>query len=312
MMELRWSRRGGTISSGLERGAERMRWSKLGQVAIGRIVESNGPFMRIYDFFPDSTPELLAPHRHWLEPQALEPGTDMLLMPIQSYVVRTPRATVLVDSCVGNHKSVKWFPAWDNMTGDGFERGLTALGLGVDDIDFVLCTHLHVDHSGWNTRWSDGRWRPTFPRARYVLSRTEVAAAEKLHRERGDPTYAENVLPVIEAGQAELVADDYQIDDHVWLEPTPGHTPGHCAVRIDGRGVNAVVTGDLIHSPVQCSFPHWNFRYDTNKALAADTRQRFLERYSDCATQVMTAHFPLPSAGRITSTAGAFRFNYLP
>jgi glyoxylase-like metal-dependent hydrolase (beta-lactamase superfamily II) len=287
-----------------------MPWQTLGTVEIGRIVESNAPFMRIYDFFPDATPEALAPHRHWLEPAALTPLDDCLVMPIQSYVVRTSRATVLIDACVGNHKSVPWYPAWDQMDNDTFTPGLHALGLAVDDIDYVLCTHLHVDHSGWNTRRQDGRWVPTFPRARYVLSRRECAAAEKFHRERGDPVYAENVLPVIEAGQAVLVDDDHALDDQVWLEPTPGHTAGHCAVHISGGSREALVTGDLIHSPIQCAYPHWNFRYDFDKPLAATTRRAFLERYSETATRVYTAHFPLPSAGLVRAAGDAFTFVY--
>lgn len=287
-----------------------MRWMKLGQVEIGRVVESNGPFMSVYEFFPDATPEQLAPHRHWLDQGALDPRTDKLVMPIQSYVIRTPQNVVLVDSCVGNHKSVKWFPAWDQMNGTSYFEGLASLGLRPEQVDVVLCTHLHVDHSGWNTQWLDGRWRPTFPNARYILSKNEVEGAEYLHRKYGDPTYAENVLPVLEAGQAELVADDHRIDDYVWLEATPGHTRGHCAVRVDGRGGDAVITGDLIHSPIQCCFPHWNFRHDFDKPLAAATRRGFLERYSDCATQVLTAHFPLPSAGRVRGDGAAFRFEY--
>jgi glyoxylase-like metal-dependent hydrolase (beta-lactamase superfamily II) len=258
--------------------SDNMAWMKLGQVEIGRVLESSGPFISIYDFFPDATPENLAPHRHWLQPDALDPLTDKLVIPIQSYVVRTPQSVVLIDSCVGNHKSVPWFPSWHQMNNDSYLRGLASLALSPEQIDVVLCTHLHVDHSGWNTQWLDGRWRPTFPNARYILSRTEVAACEKLHRERGDPTYAENVLPVIEAGQAVLVDDNHQIDDYVCLEPTPGHTHGHCAVHIDGRGADAVITGDLIHSPIQCTFPHWNFRHDANKTLVALTRRNFLER----------------------------------
>lgn len=286
-----------------------MGWRRFGSLEIGRIVESNAPFMRIYDFFPDATPELLAPHRSWLEPAALTADGDMLVMPIQSYVVRTPRSTVLIDSCVGNHKSVKWYPAWDNKQDDAFLRGLAALGLAPADIDYVLCTHLHVDHSGWNTRLEDGRWVPTFPKARYVLSRTECAAAERFAA-KGDPVWAQNVLPLVEAGQAVLVADDHALDDHVWLEPTPGHTAGHCAVRIAGGAVHGVVTGDLIHSPVQCAFPHWNFRYDFDKPLAAATRRAFLERYCEADTRVLTAHFPLPSCGRVERAGDAFRFAY--
>lgn len=287
-----------------------MQWMKIGDIEIGRVLESNGPFMRIYDFFPDATPEALAPHRHWLEPAALTPGTEMLVMPIQSYVLRTPHSTVLVDSCVGNHKTVSWYPAWDQKNDDAFMRGLAGLGLSVADIDYVLCTHLHVDHSGWNTQLVDGRWVPTFPNARYVLSATECAGAEKMHREHGDPTYVENVLPLIEAGQAVLVADDHQLDDSVWLEPTPGHTPGHCAIALASRGARGVITGDLIHSPVQCVFPEWNFRYDYRKPLAAATRRQFLERYSENGAQVLTAHFPLPSCGHIRRVGDAFRFDY--
>jgi glyoxylase-like metal-dependent hydrolase (beta-lactamase superfamily II) len=288
-----------------------MSWFTLGDIDIGRIVESNAPFMRVYDFFPDATVEALAPHRAWLEPHALCPETDRLILPIQSYVVRTPRALVLVDSCVGNHKSVPWFEPWDRKDDGAFMQGLAALGLAPSDVDVVLCTHLHVDHSGWNTRREDGRWVPTFPRARYLLSRRECAAAEKLNRKHGDPVYAENVLPLLEAGQAVLVDDDHELDRHVWLEPTPGHTPGHCAVHLAGRDGGAVITGDLIHSPIQCRYPHWNFKYDYDRVQAAATRRAFLERYADSATRVLTAHFPLPSGGRVRGRGDAFDFEYL-
>jgi glyoxylase-like metal-dependent hydrolase (beta-lactamase superfamily II) len=106
------------------------------------------------------------------------------------------------------------------------------------------------------------------------------------------------------------VADDYQIDDSVWLEPTPGHTSGHCSIRLSHRGENAVITGDLIHSPVQCQFPHWNFKFDADKELAAKTRLNFLKNYSDCDVKVLTSHFPQPSTGRIELNGDAFKFKY--
>jgi len=286
-----------------------MNWMTIGDVGIGRVLESNGPFMSIYDFFPDATPEALAPHRDWLEQGALD-ANDFLVMPIQSYVVRTPQSTILVDACVGNHKSVKWFPAWDQQDGAAWERNLAALGLGVADIDIVLCTHLHVDHSGWNTRLVDGRWVPTFPNARYVLSQREVAQAETNWEKYQDPVWRENVEPVVAAGQAVLVADDHEVDACVHLEPTPGHTPGHCAVHIAHRGHEAVVTGDLIHSPIQCHYPQWNFKFDADKPLAAATRSAFLEHYGESATRVLTSHFPLPSTGHIRRAGEAWHFHY--
>ncbi|MEX2480277.1 MAG: MBL fold metallo-hydrolase [Gammaproteobacteria bacterium] len=287
-----------------------MTWMTIGAVGIARVLESNGPFMRIYDFFPDANPEALAPHRHWLDHSALDPATDMMIMPIQSYVVRTPRSTILVDSCVGNHKSVGWFPAWDQRSDDTWQRNLAALDLRPEDIDYVLCTHLHVDHSGWNTQLIDGRWVPTFPNARYVLSRRECAHAERMWTEHQDPVWRENVEPLLSAGQAVLVDDDHQLDDCVHLEPTPGHTPGHCAVHITHGNADAIVTGDLIHSPIQCHFPHWNFKFDTDKIQAAATRSAFLERYGDSPTHVLTAHFPLPSTGYIRRQGAAWHFHY--
>jgi len=287
-----------------------MNWLKIGNIEVARVVESNGPFMSIYDFFPDATDETLAPHRIWLEPDAICPKTNMLIMPIQSYVLKTDKFTILVDSCVGNHKTVNWHPAWHQKTDNSFLSNLSNLSIHPDEIDIVLCTHLHVDHSGWNTQLSNGRWVPTFKNARYILSKNECENAAYLSEKYGDPTYNENVLPIIEAGQALLVADDYQIDDSVWLEPTPGHTPGHCSIRLSHRGENAVITGDLIHSPVQCQFPHWNFKFDADKELAAKTRLNFLKNYSDCDVKVLTSHFPQPSTGRIELNGDAFKFKY--
>lgn len=283
---------------------------KLKEVEIGRVVEYNGPFLSIYDFFPDASPELLAPHRHWLEPDALEPKTDIMLMPIQSYIVRTPQATILVDSCVGNHKSVKWFNPWDKKTDRNFQKGMLAIGVHPDQIDFVFCTHLHVDHSGWNTQLIDGRWVPTFKNAKYIFSKKESAHAEKIHQEFNDPTFVENVLPIIEAGQAVMVDENFELDKYVSLEPTPGHTPGHCAIRINDGSDNAVISGDLIHSPIQCRFPHWNFKFDADKQTAAETRLQFLQKYADSGVQILTAHFPLPSAGYIEPVDDVFHFQY--
>lgn len=138
-----------------------MAWMKLAQVEIGRAIESNGPFMSIADFFPDATREILAPDRHWLEPAAVEPGSNSLVMSIQSYIICTPQHVVLADSCVGNYKSVKWFPTWDQMRGNTYLPALATLGLQPQDIDVVLCSDLHVDHRGWTTQWLDGRRRPT-------------------------------------------------------------------------------------------------------------------------------------------------------
>jgi glyoxylase-like metal-dependent hydrolase (beta-lactamase superfamily II) len=187
-------------------------------------------------------------------------------------------------------------------------RALASLELAPEDIDYVMCTHLHTDHVGWNTRLEGGRWVPTFPNARYVFSRKELEAWEK-----GNPKFTrhaleDSVLPVIAAGQAQLVTNDFALDDEVWLEPSPGHTPDHVSVRLASNGHSAVMSGDLMHSPVQCLHPEWTAWPDWDADQAKRTRRTFMERYADTDTLVCTAHFPLPSAGRVVAAGDAFRF----
>ena len=171
----------------------------------------------------------------------------------------------------------------------------------------MLCTHLHVDHCGWNTRLVEDRRVPTFANAKYIFARREFENAQR----RGEDIFRENVLPIIEAKQAVLVETDYQLDDNVWLQPTPGHTAGHVAIHLFSQDKHAVMTGDLMHSPVQCPHPHWSPVFDTDKKLAANTRSQFLDQHCDTDTLVMTAHFPTPSVGYIRPGGHNFLFDYL-
>jgi glyoxylase-like metal-dependent hydrolase (beta-lactamase superfamily II) len=186
-------------------------------------------------------------------------------------------------------------------------RGLAALGLSVADIDVVMCTHLHPDHVGWNTRLEDGRWVPTFPNARYLFSEVEFAHWTAQHAKEPVPAFADSVLPVVAADRAELVRSDHAVGDHVRLLPTPGHTPGHSAVLVGKAADAAVLTGDLIHSPLQARYPELSMRFDFDRDLAATTRRAFLERFCDTRTLCCTAHFPSPSVGRLTRWGDGFR-----
>jgi glyoxylase-like metal-dependent hydrolase (beta-lactamase superfamily II) len=283
---------------------------QIGNLHIMRAVEMVMPFDRQF-FFPETSEADWAPHRHWLEPDALDPASDALQFAMQSYVVRTSHHTILIDSCIGNDKERPTRPAWHYKKDGVYMGALAAHGIAPEDIDFVMCTHLHSDHVGWNTRLENGRWVPTFPNARYVFSEKEVAAWRDGGDEKFSRTpYEDSVLPVVEAGRAELVGNDYALDDEVWLEPTPGHTPDHVAIALASKGASAVMCGDLMHTPVQCQHPEWVPWPDWDAALAMRTRRAFLERYCETDTLVCTAHFPLPSAGRIVRAGDAFRFAY--
>lgn len=283
----------------------------LGKLEITRIVEVDEPFLTPQQMFAEATPAALAPHLEWLLPNALCPTTGKLILPVQTYVIRTPHHVALVDTCIGNHKALAGFKRWANREDDTWLRRLAAAGISPEQVDYVFCTHLHLDHCGWHTRLENGRWVPTFPNAQYLFAAEEFAYAEGRARSGEDPVFAQNVLPVMAAGRGVLVAQDFVLDDTLWLESTPGHTPGHVSVHLQSQGLHGVVTGDLIHSPLQCHHPEWNFIYDDNPALACRTRRAFLERHADANTLVLASHFPSPSIGHFVRRDQAFEYRYL-
>jgi glyoxylase-like metal-dependent hydrolase (beta-lactamase superfamily II) len=184
--------------------------------------------------------------------------------------------------------------------------GLKAAGLSVEDIDFVMCTHLHVDHVGWNTKLEGGRWVPTFPKARYVFGKTEYDYWAEQHAKTAVPPFGDSVLPVVEAKRAEIVRDDFALGDHLRILPTPGHTPGHIAFAFGKARDDAVFVGDMMHTPLQLQHPELSPRFDVDPVQAAVTRKDFLERYCDTDTLCCTAHFPSPSTGKIRRKGNGF------
>jgi len=278
----------------------------VADLTIHRIIEQETGFLPALDLFPALTGELLAENRAWLKQAKALDGEDTLILCFQSYVVRTPHHTILVDTCIGNDKPRPHRPKWHMKTDDTYISGLKAAGFSVADIDFVMCTHLHPDHTGWNTRLDNGRWVPTFPNARYVFGKAEFDHWTAQNAKAEVPTFIDSVLPVVEAKRADLVANDFALGDHARLLHTPGHTPGHVAVAFGKTKDDAVLSGDLMHSPLQTQYPELSPRFDVDPAQAASTRKNFLKRYCDTETVCCTAHFPSPSVGRIRRKGKAF------
>jgi glyoxylase-like metal-dependent hydrolase (beta-lactamase superfamily II) len=283
----------------------------VGDFTLDRVVESEEPLIAPADFFPESTPDVFAEHADWLQPRFVDPSSGKLIICVQSYVVRTAHHTILVDACVGNDKDRSVFPQWHHQQSN-YLGELAAARVHPEEVDFVMCTHLHTDHVGWNTRLVDGRWVPTFPNARYIFARTEYEQREaEMHRDAsvGHPqAFADSVLPVMEAGQAELVDMDHQIEDGVWLEPAPGHTVGNVIVNLRSGRDHAVLSGDVIHHPVQLIRPEWSSRACEDRAMSRRTRRAFIERFADTDTLIAPAHFPSPSLGHIVSVGDRFGY----
>jgi glyoxylase-like metal-dependent hydrolase (beta-lactamase superfamily II) len=262
-------------------------------------------------FFKDPPADLVA-RNAWLRPHFAN-DEGRLMLSIHCFVVESAGRRIVVDTCVGNDKK-RQAPAWNLLNGP-FLEDLAAAGFAPETIDTVLCTHLHVDHVGWNTRRVDGRWVATFANARYLFARQEwehwsaqARASGPVGNGEPDDVLGDSVRPIIDAGLAELVETDHRLTDEVWLEPTPGHTPGHVSVRIRSEGRLAVITGDLMHHPIQCSEPDCVVNFDHDRELARTTRRRFLSCCAGDRSLVFGTHFAPPTVGRVVPAGAAWRF----
>jgi glyoxylase-like metal-dependent hydrolase (beta-lactamase superfamily II) len=283
---------------------------KAGDATIHRIIEMEVGFTPALEFLPNLTKAVLDENRSWLHPSALD-AQDNLVLCFQSYVVKTGKHNILIDSCVGNDKERTARPLWHKKKDDAFMKGLAAAGLTVNDIDFVLCTHLHVDHIGWNTRLENGRWVPTFPKARYIFSKTELDFWIEESKKTDLPQIVDSVIPIVEAKACDVVTSDHSLNDLITLIPTPGHTIDHYAVTLGKGGKDAVFTGDLIHTPLQGLYPELSMRVDYNPAQGVASRKKFLETYCDTNTLCCFAHFPSPSKGYVKRWGNGFKCDYV-
>jgi glyoxylase-like metal-dependent hydrolase (beta-lactamase superfamily II) len=282
---------------------------QVGNTVIHRIVEQEAPFFPAFQFFPTLSKELYEENKAWLQPIYFD-ASDRVNLCIQSYLVQTPHHNILIDSCVGNDKPRPTRPFWNMMKSDRFEKGLAATGIGIGDIDFVMCTHLHTDHVGWNTRIENGRWVPTFPKARYVFADRELAFWTK--RQKDDPAACpwieDSVLPIVAANRVDIVKSAHAFNDLVTLIPTPGHTIDHYSVRVGKPGTDAIITGDMIHSPLQARYPELGMLADYDSKQAGVTRRELFGKVCDSSTLMCTAHFPSPSSGRVVRHGDGFDF----
>jgi glyoxylase-like metal-dependent hydrolase (beta-lactamase superfamily II) len=277
----------------------------LGPLSVTTVVERAGPTRPTW-LLPDATPEAVERHRAWLAPHFLD-DKGRFLQSIHTFVVRAPGLTLLVDTCVGNDKDRGGRQPF-HMMRTGFLDDLRAAGVPPEAVDVVICTHLHVDHVGWNTRLDSGRWVPTFPRARHLFARREWEHWSSEHDDDTKRIMDDSVKPVLDAGLATLVEADHRVSDEIWLEPTPGHTPGHVSLRLRAGGGDAVITGDLVHHPIQMAEPQWCSHFDSDPEAACRTRRAFCERYAGGAVTVLGTHFNSPTAGRIVRHGETWRF----
>jgi glyoxylase-like metal-dependent hydrolase (beta-lactamase superfamily II) len=283
----------------------------LGDIELFRIVEMEAPILGVFELFPDATREKIEAQRHWMVPRFYDPREDLLIIAIQAFLLKTPNQTILVDTCSGSLKERKR-PCFNKKTWPWLET-LSQTGVEPGDIDLVICTHLNVDHVGWNTVLQDGRWVPTFQNARYVITERDFMywrdRSSETHLPRTGDYMEDSVMPILESGNLLLVDEAYMIEDGIRLESIPGHSPGQVAVHIQSKGVEAVISSDVIHHPLQCIYPDWSTNFCVDKSLSRETRRAFLEKYAKTKTLCFPAHFLTPG-GVFFQQEGKDRFNF--
>ena len=285
-------------------GDEFRRW-QIGDVTVTRIVEEVDD--QIIDLvLPMAKPDALA-EIPWLRPHFVNEDGQAVLS-IHALVLEVDDRRIIVDTCLGNDKE-RALPGW-HMRSTDFLVDLERAGFAPDTIDTVLCTHLHVDHVGWNTVRDGDGWRPTFPNARYLIARQEW---EHWDSDPGadavGPVLADSVRPVFDAGLVDLVETDHRVCDQVRLAPTPGHTPGHVSVWLESRGERAVITGDMIHHPCQIARTDWSAAVDSDGVQSKTTRVDLLEACADQPILMIGTHFHEPTAGHVVRDGDTYRLD---
>ncbi|XOV88240.1 MAG: MBL fold metallo-hydrolase [Pseudomonadota bacterium] len=246
----------------------------------------------------------------WLAPHFVTEDGKLILS-IHALVIETPTRKIIVDTCIGNDKQ-RSIPTWTNLQLP-FLSDLAAAGYERQAIDTVLCTHLHVDHVGWNTMLIDGQWQPTFPNARYLIAESEYRYWDSQEGEGINLNVMDDsVRPVFEAGLVDLVDTRHKVCDEVSLVPTHGHTPGHVSIHIKSRGAEAIITGDAFHHSCQIAHTDWASTADFDEQASTRTRNDMLAAYGDRDILVIGTHFATPTAGHIKRTADGFMFEALP
>jgi glyoxylase-like metal-dependent hydrolase (beta-lactamase superfamily II) len=286
----------------------------LGNLQIDEIEEL--PQVRTFSpkiWFPDLPDDAVVDNQSWFAPHHYDSDLDLMVMSIRSWLVRTKHHNILIDCCFGNDKARPDLLLGDHLNTPWIGK-LAGLGLQPEDIDFVMCTHLHADHVGWNTRLIDGRWVPTFPNARYIFGRAEYdfwnpMSGEGMGGIGQEGVFQDSVLPCVEAGLVDLVDGGFTIDDALSVEDAPGHSPATMIIRADGGKASGVFVGDIVHSPIQLPYPDCNSVACQNPDLARASRRRVLE---DCATHnrlLLPAHFASPqNRGFVACDGDKFRF----
>lgn len=294
---------------------ENNRWHLIGDSRVIKVPDMMLTALSPEKLLPDWTDEqsnLICP---WLS-NTLDNTRNHVLLSVHSWLVEDRGRKILIDTGAGNAKKRPLAPYFDQIH-TAYLENLSQIGIRPEDIDFVLLTHLHVDHVGWNTRDQDGKWIPTFPNARYLFSWEEYKFfsdpfnnCQRNHTSFS--TRVDSVDPIVDAGLADLIkVDGREVIEGFSFHSTPGHTAHHAVILFRSGTEQALFTGDVMHHPLQAIHPEWRSVFDADPQAAVAARRWVLDYAHNNGATLFTSHFPLSSAGRVQENDEGYGWYFL-
>ena len=297
-----------------------MKTQRFGDISVQKVLDGVENFKAVIAF-PEIDLEVFNQHKNWVEP-FYDFAKKTIRISMHSYVISTPEINILVDTCIGNDKNrvgngpiykanADVLSHW-NLRDSAYLKNLSDIRIHPEEIDYVMCTHLHADHVGWNTKLDNGRWVPTFPNAKYLFSPVELA---NITKEANNPydqyvklMYEDSILPVIQSGQSVLIDNSLDLGKGINLLPTPGHSPGHYCIEIESAKRKGILTGDILHNPIQVNYPELSTMFCADKIKSNEQRIKLVDDLTDTETIILAAHFGGSTAGKIISSKDSREF----
>lgn len=218
-----------------------------------------------------------------------------------SWLIISQGSTILVDSGIGG-RPVEMLPL---KTTPALPDVIREAGLSPDEIDVVAFTHLHFDHTGWNTTDVDGRPQPLFPNARHIVQQAEWEYWTSSDELKAGAQYDNVLRPILDASLIDFVEGEHTLTSEVTSIPTPGHTPGHVSLAVNSGGESAYVLGDAAHHMVQLTETDWCPSADVDPATSTVSRRALFDRIERENALIASGHFRFPGVGRVVRSDGA-------
>ena len=286
----------------------------IGDARITGVIEYSGPthapeflYATVDKADRDAT---LKANASWLAPNHYVPHMDRLIVTIQLWVLHAGANVIIIDTGVGNRKP-RPAERMDRLN-TLVMPWLEAIGAGPEQVTHVVMTHLHTDHVGWNTVEQDGKWVPTFPKARYLLPKADFDYW-KAQYDQGDKgvnggSLVDSVLPILDAGLADFMDGTSEVAGCLASEPVPGHAPGMLSFRLRSRGEEGIFTADVLHNAIQIVRPDWNDRYCLWPDKALESRAAVLRRAAERGALIMPMHLGAPHCGYVRRQGEGYAF----